>query len=246
MRDALERVQANVEAKDRFLAMMSHELRTPLQSVLGYADLLLRAPDAALNAEQREDLGAIHRGAARMVTLIDQNLDLSRIKAGHLVLERASVDLGNLLRQVCQDLSPEADAKGITLQIDGAEVPPIVGDLGRVYQILLNLAGNAVKFTPRGEVRLAAGATETGVAVTVRDTGIGIDPVTLEHIFEEYHQGEGGRGRRFDGTGLGLAIASRLANDMEGRITVESEVDQGSCFTLHLPLAPAGVLSAPG
>ena len=84
--------QANVEAKDRFLAMMSHELRTPLQSVLGYADLLLRAPDAALNAEQREDLGAIHRGAARMVTLIDQkNLDLSRIKAGHLVLERASV-----------------------------------------------------------------------------------------------------------------------------------------------------------
>lgn len=129
--------------------------RTPLQSVLGYADLLLSAPAGALNVEQREDLAAIRRGAARMVTLIDQNLDLFRMKAGHLVLERASVDLNNLLRQVCQDLAPEADAKGIALQIDGAEISSIVGDLGRVYQMLLNLVANAVKFTPAGEVRLA-------------------------------------------------------------------------------------------
>ena len=114
------------------------------------------APAGALNVEQREDLAAIRRGAARMVTLIEQNLDLFRMKAGHLVLERASVDLNNLLRQVCQDLAPEADAKGIALQIDGAEIPPIVGDLGRVYQMLLNLVANAVKFTPAGEVRLAA------------------------------------------------------------------------------------------
>lgn len=236
LRAALVAAQAATGAKSLFLAMMSHELRTPLQAVLGYADLLLLGPAGSLTREQTEDLGHIQRGAERMIALIDQMLDLSRMEAGRLELDAKPVDLAEIIEQVRQDVAPQAVAKGLALQVDIApELPLVLGDPGRLRQILLNLAGNAVKFTDRGSVRIAARATKDETLLIVSDTGIGITDEALPHIFEEFRQVDGNLTRRYGGAGLGLAIAKRLAEQMGGQLTVSSTPRVGSAFTVHLP-----------
>lgn len=239
MLSALDAAQVASKAKSAFLATMSHELRTPLQAVLGYAEFLLSSPDDALTAEQREDLSYIYQGGKRMMSLIAQMLDLSRIEAGAMQVARAPVDLRAILEEVRQDIALQAQAKGLALLIEApVSLPHVLGDGLRLRQVLLNLAGNAVKFTDQGVVRIAAASDETGVTVSVHDTGIGIAPDALPHIFEEFRQVDSKLARRHGGAGLGLAIAQKLAGLMGARIDVESEVGVGSAFTLRLEAAP--------
>ena len=239
LRAALEAAQAAVRTKSQFLAMMSHELRTPLQAVLGYADFLLTSPTSVLTAEQREDIGCIYQGAERMVALIGQLLDLSRLEAGRLDLAQDPLDVRQIIEQVRQDVAPQTTAKRLPLTIRvPARLPQLVGDAVRLRQILLNLVGNAVKFTEAGSVNVTVSQTAGGISVTVRDTGIGISPEALPFIFEEFRQVDGNLTRRYGGAGLGLAIARKLAEQMGGHITVGSELGVGSTFTLWLPIFP--------
>jgi signal transduction histidine kinase len=235
---ALDAAHAADQATRQFLTMMSHELRTPMQAIMGYAELLLAGPKRSLTPEQVEDVQTIKRGANRLVELVKQMLDISRLDAGQLELNVAPVSLASIVEAVRQDVAPQGAAKALTFTIDiPADLPPVLGDEMGVHQILLNLVGNAVKFTERGEVRISAEAREDQVAVVVRDTGIGIAAETLPHIFEEFHQVDRGMTRRYEGAGLGLTIARRLAERMGGRLSAESRPGVGSTFTLHLPAA---------
>ena len=236
LRAALEAAHEANRAKSVFLDMMSHELRTPLQATLGYSEFLLHGPTGSLTAEQREDIGYIHQAGVRMINLINQLLDLSRMEAGRLTFATEPVDLAKVIEQVRQDVAPQAAAKSLALQIDlPPSLPAVLGDAERLRQILLNLVGNAVKFTEAGWVRIAGRITDDGVAVAVTDTGLGVPPETLPHIFEEFRQADHGMTRRYEGAGLGLAIAKKLTEHMGGRINVESCPGVGSTFTLHLP-----------
>lgn len=234
---ALEEAQAANRAKGLFLDMMSHELRTPLQAVLGYAESLLIHSGDTLTLEQREDIGYIHQGGGRMLTLINQLLDLSRMEAGRLVLAEEAVDLAEIIEAVRQDVAPQAAAKELVLQISLHQpLPMVIGDEERVRQILLNLAGNAVKFTDTGSVTISAAATsQDEVEVLVRDTGVGILAADIPLIFEEFRQVDSQLSRRHGGAGLGLAISTRLAEQMAGSIQVSSEPGVGSTFRLTLP-----------
>ena len=238
LRLALETAEAGVRVKELFLAMMSHELRTPLQAVLGYADVLLSGQQGDMTHDQVEDVQYIRLGARRMVALIDQLLDLSRMDAGRLELVEEPVDIRHVMELVRQDVAPLASARGA-----GADssrhlliLPDALGDPGRIRQILLNLAGNAVKFTASGNIHMRASAEGDWLDVAVQDTGIGIAPDQLDHIFEEFRQVDSNLSRRHGGAGLGLAIARRLAEQMGGTITVHSAVGAGSTFTLRLPV----------
>ena len=238
---ALAEARAANRGKDLFLAMMSHELRTPLQAVLGYADFLLADRGEPLSPVQIEDIGYIRQGAERMAALIERILDLSRIEAGALDLASEPVDLPAILEQVRQDIAPQASAKELAVHVDVADRLPVIdGDPMRIRQILLNLAGNAVKFTEQGSVRLSARASGDGVDVSVSDTGIGIAREALPYIFEEFRQADNGAVRRYEGAGLGLAISRRLAEQMGGSISVVSQSGEGSTFTLHLGRAGGG------
>jgi signal transduction histidine kinase len=238
LRTALEEARAANAAKSQFLAMMSHELRTPLQAVLGYSEFLLADPAGTFTAEQREDLTYIQQGGQRMLTLINQLLDLSRLEAGRLDVAHKPVDLAPIVEQVRQDVAPQVNKQGLVLRIAlPTNLPPVDGDAERLRQILLNLVGNAVKFTEHGSVTIGAVATEDEVSVTVTDTGIGIAPDSLPQLFEAFRQVDSRLVRRHGGAGLGLAIAQKLAELMGGQITVHSELGVGSTFTLSVPVA---------
>jgi PAS domain S-box-containing protein len=235
---ALADAKAANSAKSYFLAMMSHELRTPLQAVLGYAEFLLTEPHATLTVEQRADLGYIQQGGQRMLTLINQLLDLSKIEAGRLELDQQMVELSAVVEQVRQDVAPQAMQKGLALRIDlPDEMPAVLGDRERLRQVVLNLVGNAVKFTEEGMVSVTVRSTPRAVAIEVRDTGCGIAPEALPHIFEAFRQVDSRLSRQHGGAGLGLAIAQKLAELMGGQITVESILGAGSTFALWLPIA---------
>jgi signal transduction histidine kinase len=231
----LEAAQEANRSKSLFLGMMSHELRTPMQSVLGYAALLRSGHRGPLTLEQVEDISYIQLGADRMMTLIEQMLDLSQLEAGQLELAVESVDLTGIIEQVRQDFALQAADKSLDLRItQPSSLPPAQGDPGRVHQILRNLIDNALKFTEAGTVCVSARTTGGGVAMTVSDTGIGIAAESLPHIFEAFRQVDGSMTRHYGGAGLGLAIAHKLAEQMGGHITVESQDGVGSTFTLYL------------
>jgi PAS domain S-box-containing protein len=238
LREALEAAHAANRATRQFLTMMSHELRTPMQAIMGYAELLLAGPRNSLTPEQVEDVQTIRRGASRLVDLVKQMLDLSRLEAGQLELTATAVALPPVIEEVRQGVAPLAATKGLALRIDLPEdLPLVVGDEMGLCQVLLNLAGNAVKYTDQGEVRVSAERIEGEVSVTVSDTGIGIAPDVLPHIFDEFRQVHRGTTRKYDGAGLGLTIAKRLAERMGGRLSVASQPGTGSSFTLHLGIA---------
>jgi PAS domain S-box-containing protein len=239
LRAALAAAQAANEAKTQFLAMISHELRTPLQAILGYAEFLLADSSSTLSPDEREDLGYIQQGGQRMLSLMTQLLDLSRMEAGRLDVARRPVALGEVLEAVRQDVAPHARQKGLTLRTEvGERLPPVLGDADRLRQILLNVVGNAVKFTEQGTIEVTAATEAMSVVVQVRDTGIGIPPEDLPQIFEAFRQVERHLVRPHGGAGLGLAIAQKLAALMGGGITVESALGVGSTFSLVLPAVP--------
>ena len=222
------------EAKSRFLASVSHELRTPMNAILGFTDALLAGVDGPLNEEQKASLGWVQRGGRDLLGLINEILDLSKIEAGKLTIDAQPFDPRELVEAVVAQHRSLAAQKGIRFTWKDADAPlEVVLDRQRVRQILVNLVGNALKFTGQGEVWVeAGGAAEAALRVTVHDTGPGIAPDQHEAIFEEFRQAEGAA----PGTGLGLAISRRLARIMGGDITLESDRGKGSVFTLTLPL----------
>jgi signal transduction histidine kinase len=249
-RDAAE---AASQAKSEFLANMSHEIRTPMNAILGMADLLAETP---LTGEQQEYVGIFRRSGDTLLTLIDDILDLSKVEAGRLTLEAARFDLHGLVEDTVEVLAARAHAKGLELTCEvGPDVPAWVsGDPQRLRQVLLNLLGNAVKFTASGEVGLRverdpSDATLAGtllvppatVRFSVRDTGIGIPADKLESVFGAFTQVDASTTRRYGGTGLGLAIVERLVSLMGGRIAVASTPGQGATFAFSIPFEPAAV-----
>jgi PAS domain S-box-containing protein len=238
LRRAKESAEAATKAKSEFLANMSHELRTPLNGVLGYAQLLQR--DRSLNATQHEALEAISKCGSQLLDLINDVLDLSKIEAGRLEIEEAPTDLPKLIADVRYVVMEAADRKGLRLTISiGTDVPAaVVLDARHLRQVLLNLVGNAIKFTAAGEVRLAVTrAANDHLLFEVVDTGVGIEPGALTEIFGAFSQTK--TGVAAGGTGLGLTISDHLITRMGGKLHVESELGRGSRLFFTLPLVPA-------
>jgi signal transduction histidine kinase/DNA-binding NarL/FixJ family response regulator len=235
---ARQAAESASQAKTNFLAHMSHELRTPLNGILGYAQLLRR--DAALGPDQRESVSVIERSGEHLLTLINDLLDLAKIEAGRLELHMSLFSPAQLLKHVAEIATVRARQAGVafTLELSPGLPLHVRGDERALRQVLLNLVGNAIKFTPQGGVALRVAACEVGdaqrctVRFLVEDSGPGIAPEDVERIFQPFERA--GSASRFEGTGLGLAITKRLVAAMQGRLNVASRLGEGSTFSVEL------------
>ena len=243
---ARDQSDAANRAKSRFLAMVSHEIRTPLNGILGMADLLR---DTSLSAEQASYVGAVRSSGQTLLSLIEEILDFSKIEAGKLDLDPKPLVLEELIESTVELLAPRAQQKSIEIAayIDERLARSVIGDAGRLRQVVMNLAGNAIKFTEHGGVTIVAepGGKTDEVVIVVRDTGIGIAPEAQSRIFEEFEQADGGAARKFGGTGLGLAISRRIVTQMGGTLELESRSGIGSAFTVTIALPSSPSVEAP-
>ena len=232
-------------AKSEFLANMSHELRTPLNAILGYSEMLSEDARACGSDDTAKDLDRIASAGRHLLALINDVLDLSKIEAGRMELHIDTVDVAAVVRRVVDTSGTLAAAAGNVLSAEGLdELGTIQSDALKLQQVLLNLVGNACKFTSNGQVRLMC-ARQRGddgdrLVVAVRDTGIGITPEQMQRLFTQFMQADNSATRQYGGTGLGLAISQKLCHLMGGLITVESRFGQGSTFTVHLPAEAPG------
>jgi signal transduction histidine kinase/ActR/RegA family two-component response regulator len=240
---AKEEAQAASRAKSEFLANMSHEIRTPMNGVIGMTTLLLESP---LSAGQKDAVETIRASGEALLVLINDILDFTKMEAGKVAIERAPFDLRGVIAESLEIVAPLASRQGLALRVDVEEGMPeaLVGDVARVRQVLVNLVGNAVKFTPRGEVRVSLSARRLPgglceACFAVADTGPGIPAEKLDRLFVAFQQVDGSLARLHGGTGLGLAISRRLTELMGGRIWAESTVGQGSTFHFTVIGEPA-------
>ncbi|NLZ11443.1 MAG: response regulator [Alcaligenaceae bacterium] len=242
-----ERAEAGSRAKSEFLANMSHEIRTPMNGIIGMADLAL---DAGTESERQEYMRIVKNSAESLLSILNDILDFSKIEANKLMLENVSFSLHTLISDILKTLSLRASQKGLALvcTIDTNVPATVIGDPTRLRQVLINLVGNAIKFTPDGQIAVHVSVvTRTDTTVTldiaVSDTGIGIPADKLDSIFESFSQADASTTRQYGGTGLGLSISNRLVELMGGKMTVDSEVGKGSCFrfTLVAGIDPAGL-----
>ncbi|MDP2368885.1 ATP-binding protein [Rhodoferax sp.] len=248
LRVAMEAAEAADQIKSAFLATMSHELRTPLNSIIGFTGIVLQGMAGPLNVEQAKQLGMVRDSARHLLALINDVLDISKIEAGELPVACESFDLARSIDKVAAIMRPMADKKGLALTVNVAPgVRAMVSDERRVEQVLLNLLGNAIKFSKAGSVLLQAEMVSDfqvdrahppvpAVRLSVADTGIGIRPEDMALLFVPFRQIDSALSRKHDGTGLGLAICRRLTALMGGTIEAQSEWGHGSVFTVTLPL----------
>ncbi len=249
LNETLERRNADLDAanqkletvsrlKSQFLANMSHEVRTPLNAIIGFGQMLQRGAVGPLQGKQRRYVDNILNSGRHLLTLVNDILDLSKVEAGKMELQRGAVDVSGLLRDAATVIQGMAEQKQVRVEIDASGAPlTAFGDTARLKQVLFNLLSNAIKFSPAGgRVRLRADAAGGFARVAVVDSGIGIAPADQGRIFEEFQQVAGPQGEEFKGTGLGLALSRRLVELHGGTIQLRSAAGQGSTFEFTVPL----------
>ncbi len=231
-----EILEEATRAKSDFLASMSHELRTPLNSIIGFSDILVKGMAGELNEEQSKQISMINNSGRHLLGLVNEVLDLAKIEAGRHKPDLRMVDISAVVRGMFESMKPMADEKQLTMVCDCPDLlPPIMTDELQVGQIVLNLIGNAVKFTEKGDVTVGVRDEGANLAVVVKDSGRGIAEADLDRVFDDFYQVVPEGGIKSDGTGLGLAVSKRIAAALGATIEVESELGYGSTFTLRLP-----------
>jgi signal transduction histidine kinase len=237
IQDKSRQLAEAIQHKSQFLANMSHELRTPLNAVLGYTELILDQIYGETPEKMREALDRIERNAKHLLGLINDVLDLSKIEAGQLTLSVADYSIKDIVHAVHAAVAPLAAQKNLRFEVEvQPDLPTGRGDEHRLRQVLLNLAGNAIKFTDSGEVLIKAAAADASITVAVHDTGPGISLADQGKLFQQFQQADNSITRKKGGTGLGLAISKRIIELHKGRIWVDSLVGQGSTFFFTIPM----------
>jgi signal transduction histidine kinase len=247
--DLKAQAEASSTAKSQFLATMSHELRTPLAAIIGYEELLIDGITGPVTDAQRMQLGRIKSSAAHLLALIDEVLTLARVEAQRELVHREAVGVTSVVEAVMALIAPLAAAKGLTLTVELSESGApgtLYTDALKVRQILVNLLGNAVKYTERGEVTLTIRSSREALVFEVRDSGVGVPSEHIERIFDTFWQVHQTTTRTAGGAGLGLSVSRRLARLLGGDITVASSMGRGSTFTLWLPLDDVSEMGAVG
>ena len=249
LRSAKDAAESANRTKSEFMTRMNHELRTPLTAIIGFSRVLLQGKEGAISAGAQQYVERIRANGMHLLSLINQILDVAKVEAGRMELELETVPIDALVRETLAMLESTAEGKGIALRREvPADMKPLLTDAGKLRQILINLVGNAIKFTAKGEVCVRVTADPVSgrpLSIAVSDTGIGIPPERQRKVFEPFEQGDSSTRREFGGTGLGLSIVRTFSGLIGARIAVESEVGRGTTFTLWLPIAPTLPASIP-